>query len=84
MTEQRKSPKPHKTNQVHPPLPKKKRVDEQGNDKRKLWLKDGKTTMPFVEGLTEAGCKALINSINSTLMKLGQKALPENKFLITR
>lgn len=73
-----------KSNQVHPPLPKKKRVDERGNDKRRLWLKDGKTTMPFVEGLTENGCKALINSINSTLIKLGQKALPQNKFLITR
>lgn len=76
--------KPHKANQVHPPLPKKKRIDEQGNDRRKLWLKDGKTTMPFVEGLTESGCKALINSINSTLIKLGQKALPSNKFLITK
>ena len=77
--------KPHKTqNQVHPPLPKKKRVDEQGNDKRRLWLRDGKTTMPFVEGLTEAGCKALINMINSTLTKLGSKTLPNNKFLITK
>lgn len=71
-------------NQIHPPLPKKKRVDEQGNDRRRLWLKDGKTTMPFVEGLTETGCKALINSINHTLIKLGQKALPNQKFLITR
>jgi hypothetical protein len=75
---------PHKANQVHPPLPKKKRVDERGNDRRRLWLKDGKTTMPFVEGLTEAGCNALINTINSTLIKLGQKSLPKNKFLITK
>jgi hypothetical protein len=74
----------HYNNQVHSPLPKKKRVDERGNDTRKLWLKDGKTTMPFVEGLTEPGCKALINSINSTLIKLGHKSLPINKFLITR
>ena len=76
--------KSYTSNQVHPPLPKKKRVDEQGNDRRRLWLKDGKTTMPFVEGLTESGCKALINSINSTLIKLGQKSLPNNKFLITK
>lgn len=74
----------HHNNQVHSPLPKKKRVDERGNDTRKLWMKDGKTTMPFVEGLTEPGCKALINSINSTLIKLGHKSLPANKFLITR
>lgn len=79
-----KQSKLHKSNQVHPPLPKKKCTDEHGNDRRKLWLKDGKTTMPFVEGLTESGCKALINSINSTLIKLGTKALPNNKFLITR
>lgn len=71
-------------NQVHPPLPKKKRVDELGNDKRRLWLRDGKTTMPFVEGLTENGCKSLINQINSTLIKLGNKTLPNNKFLITK
>ena len=71
-------------NQTHPPLPKKKRVDDKGNDFRKLWLRDGKTTMPFVEGLTESACKALINTINNTLIKLGRKALPENKFLITK
>jgi len=74
----------HKVNQIHPPLPKKKRVDERGNDTRRMWLRDGETTMPFVKGLTEAGCKALINSINSTLMQLGQKSLPKNKFLITK
>ena len=71
-------------NQIHPPLPKKKRVDEHGNDKRHLWLRDNRTTMPFVDGLTEPACKALIASINSTLEKLGLKALPKNKFLITR
>lgn len=71
-------------NQVHSPLPKKKRVDVLGNDRRRLWLKDGSTTMLFVNGLTESGCKALINSINSTLEKLGQQKLPNNKFLITK
>ena len=77
--------KPHKTqNQVHPPLPKKKRVDERGNDTRRMWLRDGKTTMPFVEGLTSEGCKVLINAINTTLVSLGGKSLPNNKFIITR
>lgn len=80
-TEQSKS---YTRNQVHPPLPKKKRVDEQGNDRRRLWLRDGKTTMPFVEGLTEAGCDVLINTINTTLVKLGHKALPKSKFLKTK
>lgn len=72
------------SNQVHPPLPKRKRVDAQGNDKRKLWLKDGRTTMLFVEGLTENGCKAFINHINTMLIRLGNKALPQNRFLITK
>lgn len=71
-------------NQVHPPRPKKARVDAQGNDRRKLWLKDGHTTMLFCEGLTENGCKALINTINTSLIKLGQKALSNNRFLITK
>lgn len=71
-------------NQVHNPLPKKKRVDANGNDKRRLWLKEGSATILFVNGLTENGCKALISSINNTLTKLGNKPMPSNKFLITR
>ena len=71
-------------NQVHNPLTKKKRVDATGNDKRRLWLKEGSATMLFVKGLTENGCKALISSINDSLVKLGNKPLPKNKFLITR
>jgi len=71
-------------NQEHPPLPKKKRVDANGNDHRRLFLKDGNTTMLFVKGLTENGCKTLINSINSTLIALGKESIPRNKFLIVR
>lgn len=74
----------HIANQVHPPLPKKKRVDEQGNDKRRLWLKEGSATMLITKDLTESGCKALINSINSTLIRLGKTSLPKDKFLITK
>lgn len=72
------------SNQVHPPLPKKKRVDEHSNDLMRLWLKDGDSTMLIIKGLTRNGCKALINSINSNLIKLGKEPLPTNKFLITR
>ena len=74
-------------NQVHPPTSKQKRVDSNGNDKRKLWLrsggKDDKTTMLFCDGLTENGCKAVINSINSTLMQLGKRSMSK-RFLITQ
>ena len=68
-------------NQQHPPLPKKKRADAKGNDLRRLFLKDGNTTMLMCR-LTENGCKALISSIESTAKKLGTKL--EIKFLITR
>lgn len=71
-----------KANQPHPPLPKKKRVDALGNDKRRLWLKDGNSTMLFASGLTENACKVVIESVNSTLDKLSTKTKP--KFLITR
>lgn len=73
-----------KSNQVHPPLSKEKRVDEQGNDLRRLWLKDGNTTMLITKDLTENGCKVIINSINTAMVKLGKKAFPKSKFLITR
>lgn len=71
-------------NQVHSPLPKKKRVDGQGNDLRRLWLKDGNTTMLITKDLTENGCKVIINSINTAMVKLGKKAFPKSKFLITK
>lgn len=70
------------TNQINNPKPKKKRVDSLGNDKRRLFLKDGNTTMLFCQGLTSAGCKALINSINTTLIALGKK--PKNNWIITK
>lgn len=69
-------------NQVH--APRKGRTDDKGNERKTLWLRDGRTTMPFIEGLTEAGCKVLINHINTFLVQAGKKALPKTKFLITR
>jgi len=44
-------------NQVHPPLPKKKRVDAQGNDRKRMILKDHGATMIIAEGCT-AECYA--------------------------
>lgn len=71
-------------NQIHPPSPKKVRVDAVGNDRRKLWLKDNTTTMLLTQGLTENACKAVINRINTALIELGVKPLPQSRFLITR
>lgn len=73
-------------NQIHPPAPKKVRVDDKGNDVRKLWLKekpDSKTTMPFYDGLTENQCKFLINAINTALISIGKKTMSK-RFLITK
>jgi hypothetical protein len=71
-------------NQVHPPLPKNKRVDKNGNDHRRIFLREGTATMLLCKGLTENGCKVLINKINTTLIDLGEKPLPRSKFLIVR
>ena len=47
----------NKQNQVHPPLPKRKRVDAQGNDRKRMILKDHGATMIVAEGCT-AECYA--------------------------
>lgn len=71
-------------NQVHPPRPKRKRVDAQGNDHVRVWLKDHDSTMLLTKDLTRNGASVLINTINTTLISLGVSALPNNKFLITK
>lgn len=71
-------------NQVHAAQSKKNRVDKRGNEKCRLWLKDGNTTMLLTKELTNAGCKALINSINTNLISLGGKSLGKKRFLITK
>ena len=71
-------------NQVHNAPPKKDRVDAKGNERCRLWLKDGNTTMLLTKELTNAGCKALINAINTSLISLGAKSLKKERFLITK
>lgn len=44
----------NKQNQQNPPLPKRKRVDAQGNDRRRLIVKDHGSSMIVAEGATEA------------------------------
>jgi hypothetical protein len=60
-------------NQEHPPLPKKKRVDAQGNDKKRIYFKSGNSSMLFCKGITENGYKALVSSLNDLANKLGTK-----------
>lgn len=58
-------------NQQHPPLPKKKRVDSKGNDKRRLFAKSGTATLQIAYGLTQPACDALVNTIEESIKKLG-------------
>lgn len=70
-----------KQNQVHPPQPRRRRVDAQGNHRKKMYYKDGTSTMLFCEGLTENGCKALASRIMQYAEELGTKI--KGIFLIT-
>jgi len=63
-----------KVNQEFPPTPKKRRIDKVGNDRRKLYLKQGGTTMTFVKSLTEGQAKVVENVIYNVLEDLGLKS----------
>lgn len=58
-------------NQQHPPLPKKKRVDAQGNDKRRLFAKSGTATLQIAYGLTQAQCDVLVDAIEQAIKNIG-------------
>ena len=68
-------------NQVHPPQPRRKRVDAQGNNRKRMYYKDGTSTMLFCEGVTENAAKALNERIRSYAEALGTKI--KGVFLIT-
>lgn len=63
----------HVQNQIHPPLPKKKRVDDKGNSRVRVIAKDGGASMIVVENLTENAAEVFINKISETITKLGGK-----------
>lgn len=58
-------------NQQHPPLPGKKRVDAQGNDRRRLFAKSGTATLQIAHGLTKAQCDVLIDAIEQAIKNIG-------------
>lgn len=60
----------HTQNQIHPPLPKKKRVDDKGNSRVRVIAKDGGASMIVVENLTENAAEVFINKISETITKL--------------
>lgn len=63
----------HHQNQEHPPIPFRKRVDAQGNDKKRIYFKSGNSSMLFCKGLTENGYRALVASLNDIAIKLGTR-----------
>lgn len=69
-------------NQQNPPLPKKKRVDSQGNSKKRIFCKSGTATLLLASGLTENASKILLNSLQENTKKLGGKV--ECTFFLAR
>lgn len=71
-----------KQNQVHPPRPKKMRVDTLGNDRRKIFFKSGNSTMLFCKDLTENGARAMSIRLTEHLKRLGTKL--EGSFIVVK
>ena len=61
-------------NQIHPPLPKKKRVDDKGNSYVRVIAKDGGASMIIAEHLTENAAGVFINKVSEVINKLGGKS----------
>lgn len=58
-------------NQQNPPLPKKKRVDSAGNDRRRFIAKSGNATLILASGLTKNACDVLEAHIRGSITNLG-------------
>lgn len=70
-----------KTNQQNPPLPKKKRVDAQGNDKRRVFIKSGTGTMAEAMFPSENAANAYIEQDRINIRNLGGTILYDSKFV---
>ena len=69
-------------NQQNPPLPKKKRVDSAGNDRRRFVAKSGNATLHLASGLTQNACEILEAHIRGSITNLGGTC--ECSFLVIR
>lgn len=58
-------------NQEHPPLPKKKRVDAQGNNRKRMFFKKGDSSMLFARGVTKETKDAFELGLRDLARKLG-------------
>lgn len=69
-------------NQQNPPLPKRKRVDAQGNSKKRIFAKSGTATLLLVSGITDNAAIVFIQELQNNAERLGGKV--ECNFLVTR
>ena len=69
-------------NQQNPPLPKRKRVDAQGNSKKRIFAKSGTATLLLVSGITDNAATVFIQELQNNTERLGGKF--ECNFLVTR
>lgn len=69
-----------RNNQVHPPRRRSARVDAQGNNRKRMYYKDGTSTMLFTEG-TENACVALAARLKQYAEALDMKI--KGHFIIT-
>ena len=69
-------------NQQNPPLPKKKRVDAVGNDRRRLFVKTGTATLVLAKMPTSNAAELSIDHVTNMIEKLGGTI--ECSFLIAR
>jgi len=77
------SNKPKVQNQLHPPRKKYPgEVDEGANKKKRVYYKDGTSSMLFCDGITTSGSKVLIESIKDCMNKLGVEL--KGHFLVTQ
>lgn len=72
----------YKQNQNHPPRKKKLTKDVNGNDRNRLWIKDGNTTMLLTKDITKNAAQALETRIRSFLKAC--KLTTSIQFLITK
>ena len=70
------------SNQQNPPLPKKKRVDKNGNDRRRVFAKSGTATLLLAKGLTQNAAIVFTEKIREHAEKLGGESCCD--FLITK
>lgn len=69
-------------NQEHPPLPKRKRVDSMGNNRKRIFYKKNDASILLARNVPENACMFFIESIRDTAKKLGINI--EGNFIITQ